>query len=139
MRFSLRSLLFATALVAVICGVFVLPGGWPILVLPPLLLILLAGAAAGAVFGASHGRAFCIGYLAAGSWIAVCAGVFLAFCVFLELPRGVRNTVLGDSLDSEDLMVAKVALAAYFVTNLLGGLAAVGVRWTCLRRASPAQ
>ena len=131
MRFSLRSLLLWTALVAVICGVFALPRGWPVVAVLPLSLTFLAAAATGAAFGADDLRAFCLGYLVAGFWIVVYVGVFIPITLIDSPAR------LGEILDSPNdqyLTIWKATFAGYFATNLLCGLAGVGIRRFCLRR-----
>jgi len=132
MRFSLRSLFFCTALVAVICGALVLPKGWPVLAVPALALILLAAAVAGAVYASGGRRAFCIGYAVAGSWI-VFYTVMYPFLAIIDGPRGFGRLLeqLTDPANYEPLWGWRAIFAAYLIVNVVGGLTAVGVRWMC--------
>ena len=137
MRFSLRSLLLSTALIAVICGAFVLPMGWPVLAVPALSIILLAAAAAGAVYASDGRRAFCIGYAVAGCWIVLYTVIF-PFLAIIDGPRGFERVLeqLTDPANYEPLWGWRAIFAAYLVVNVLGGLAAVAVRWMCVRSAA---
>ncbi len=136
MRFSLRALFLCTAFVAVICGAFVLPKGWPILAVPALSIILLSAAAAGAVYASGARRAFCIGYAVAGCWIVLYTVMF-PFLAIIDGPRGLERLLeqLTDPANYEPLWGWKAVFAAYLVVNLLGGLAAVVVRFLCGRSA----
>jgi hypothetical protein len=139
MRYSLKSLLFLTALVAVVCGVFVLPRGLPVLILPPMALILLGGTAAGSVYASNDMRAFCIGYTMAGCWIVLYAAIF-PFLAMVDGPRGferlIEQLMGSDASAYEPLWGWKIVFAGYLLVNVLGGLAAIAVRRACLRRSS---
>jgi len=134
MRFSLRALFLCTALVAVICGAFVLPKGWPILAVPALSIIWLSAAAAGAVYASGARRAFCIGYAVAGCWIVLYTVMF-PFLAIIDGPRGLERLLeqLTDPASYEPLWGWKAVFAAYLVVNLLGGMVAVAVRWMCVQ------
>jgi len=136
MRFSVRSLLICTALVAVICGVFVLPRGLPVLAVPALALIVLSAAAAGAVYASGGRRAFCIGYTVAGCWIVLYTVMF-PFLTIIDGPRGLERLIEQltgpDNSNYEPLWAWKAMFAAYQMVNVFGGLAAMVVRWMCMR------
>jgi hypothetical protein len=139
MRYSLKSLLLATTLVAIVCGVFVLPRGLPVLVLPPVALILLGGTAAGSVYATNGVRAFCIGYTVAGCWVVLYAAVF-PFLAMVDGPRGFERLIEqltgSDASAYEPLWGWKIMFAGYLLVSVLGGLAGVGVRCACLRQPS---
>jgi hypothetical protein len=134
MRFSLRSLLLCTALIAVICAAFVLPMGWPVLAVPALSIILLSAAASGAVYAGGARRAFCIGYTVAGCWIVLYTVMF-PFLAIIDGPRGFERLLeqLNDPANYQPLWGWRVIFAAYLIVNVLGGLTAVLVRWMCVQ------
>jgi hypothetical protein len=134
MRFSLRALFLCTALIAVICGAFVLPLGWPVLAVPALSIILLSAAAAGAVYASGGRRAFCIGYTTAGCWIVLYTVMF-PFLAIIDGPRGLERLLeqLTDPANYGPLWGWRAIFAAYLMINVLGGLVAVAVRWMCVQ------
>jgi hypothetical protein len=126
-----------TALIAVICGAFVLPKGWSVLAVPALSIILLAAAVAGAVYGCENRRAFCIGYAVAGCWIVLYTVMF-PFLAIIDGPRGFERLLeqVTDPANYEPLWGWKAIFTAYLILNVLSGLAAVAVRWMCMRSAA---
>ena len=128
MRFSLTTLLLATGAIAVVCGIFfALPG-----VIAVWVLMAFSGATlpallvSGVVFGAGYTRAFFIGCLASIGWTIP----FLPFSMMVGGPFA-----LG-AVDGEGAAAVKIMFATLYATVLLGGAAAMFVRWFCVRNSS---
>jgi hypothetical protein len=128
MRFSLRSLLMVTAVIAVDCALFAaLPTGLSVLALIIITTYLLPVAAiAGIIYGRRYVRAFCIGCVSSGLWVI--AQLFFAGG-FVE--DGFSDMADMDVEDANPLRIICVAVQAQM---LLGGLIVAGVRWLNVRK-----
>ena len=133
MQFTLKTLMAAVLVTALLCGVFfALPGWLSVLVLlffwamaPPALIT-------GIVYGRGYGRAFSIGCVSTGG------------CVPLIWIYGsmIAVSLLGEGsidLDDETTATAKIAFGVLFVLVGLSGLIGMAVRWLSLRMAPQEQ
>ena len=134
MRFSLKTLMAATTVTAVLCAVFFALPGWLALAImgffgafaPPAVLAAI-------VYGRGYGRAFAIGCIAAGG----CVPLLYMYASLLAVG------ILGDwsatsiSFDDETALAARVTFGVFFIFIGLSGLTSMGVRWLSIKMAEP--
>ena len=130
MRFTLKTMMAAMLVAAVLCCVFFsLPGWLAIAVLGFFWLLAPPALIAGIVYGRGYGRAFSIGCVSAGG----CMPFLWMYSVIIV---GIGGADLGVSLNDESAAGIKIAFGLLFVLAGLSGLTSMGVRWMSLRMAA---
>jgi len=128
MRFTLKTLFAVVSVAALICCVFFALPGWLSLTVLGLLAFLAPPVfIAGIVYGRGYGRAFCIG--------CVCAGGGLPLIYEYAGMCGLEIVLVDfEATDNDRVLSMQIAFGVVSVLIGLSGLAAVGVRWLCLRQ-----
>jgi hypothetical protein len=126
-RFTLKTLLAAVSVAAVVCCVFFAMPFWLSLGILALFWFMAPAALiAGIVYGRGYGRAFSIGCVSAGG----CVPIIYLYYAYAILLSGLDSI---DLSDGEGAAGIKLAFAAFFILVGLSGLTSMGVRWLSLR------
>jgi hypothetical protein len=136
MRFSLRSMLIVTAVLAVYCALyFALPPGLSVFLLMLATLIPLPAAAiAGIVYGKSYVRAFFIGCISSTLWVA--AAFYYLGMLIEENFQVDWDSIINATASDEEVRSWKLTCFWVHVSMIVCGLTVAGVRWLCLRNAA---
>lgn len=129
MRFTLKTMMVAVLVAALLCCIFfTLPGPLAIAVLGFFWLFAPPALIAGIVYGRGYGRAFSIGCVSAG-------GCMPLFWMYLWIIVAFGGGDLAVSLDEESAAGIKIGLGILFMFAGLSGLASMTVRWLSLKMA----
>jgi hypothetical protein len=129
MRFTLKTLMAATLVAAILCCIFfTLPGWLAIVVLGFFWMLAPPALIAGIVYGRGYGRAFSIGCVSAGGCMPVLWLYSLAIVA--------DGSGLSLSMDDESAAGMKIAFGLLFMLAGLSGLTSMIVRWASLRMQS---
>lgn len=131
MRFSLKTMMAAISVTAILCCVlFAFPGWLSVTVLglfwsftPPALI-------AGIVYGRGYGRAFSIGCLAAAGSLPM---IYLYIVAILVGLSGLDDVSI--SLDDDMTLAIRIYSGILFIFVGFSGLTSMAVRWASLKMA----
>ncbi len=127
MRFTLKALMAAVVVSALLCCVFfTLPAWLGLTLLAIFWLMAPAALIAGIVYGRGYGRAFSIGCVSTGGCIPF-LWLYLAMTAIALLDSGEIT------LDEESAVPMKIGFGALFVLAGISGLVSMAVRWLSLR------
>ena len=137
MRFSLRTLLAATAVVALVCCVFFALPNWltaTVLILSAFLIPVMAVSTA--VYARGYWRAFGVGSAVALSCWPLITGYFIFTIVYSGASSSDFSEILAYATQASgvgDITGMKISFAIIYALAALAGMTSVVVRWLAVR------
>lgn len=135
MRFTLKTLMAAVTVTAVMCCIFfALPGFLAVPILGVFWLLTPPALIAGLVYGRGYGRAFAIGCISAGGCMPL-LWLYSSFSV-AGLAAAEFDDMSAIVADDGTTKAVRIACGVIFVVVGISGLTSMGVRWLSLKMSA---